>query len=347
MRPRLRGHGDLPIEGNTVMMANYRLQFQTSLPSPFCRNPDVLRLQAVLVPMDRETRYDNADPTGNPLRMASSTDLHIASYCMASPLAPPDSRASLPTRLDAIARAGFAGTSLDWDEVQTIRREEGDLKGLRRRLSDAKLVASQMDYLGLPGDDPGFSDVARDIAHCSAELGCGVIHVLAMDRAASFETVLDHFGTLALSCRAAGVKCAIECVPAVTGIEDVPSALRLVRGVATLGTGLVIDSLHFYRVGAPWGDLDLIAPGEVLTVQVNDGPLGPPGPDFVEEALGNRLLPGDGAFDLRRFVRRLAAIAPEVPLTAEVINVGMQVRLAPDVLAGLIAERTRALNAFR
>jgi sugar phosphate isomerase/epimerase len=180
-----------------------------------------------------------------------------------------------------------------------------------------------------------------------AELGCEVILVLALEVGAPFESLAASFGLLAECCGKAGVKCAIEFVPAVTAVPDLATARRLVRAVSSPAAGLLVDSLHFYRSGVPWAEIDALSRGEVLVIQVNDGRLGPAGPDFAEEALGGRLLPGDGEFDLARFVNRLGAVAPEIPLTAEVINLELQQKHSVAELAQRIAERTRALLAYR
>ena len=125
------------------------------------------------------------------------------------------------------------------------------------------------------------------------------------------------------------------------------SARRLVREAGSPSAGLLVDSLHFYRSDESWQELDSLSPGEVLVIQINDGPLGRAGADYVDECLARRLLPGDGAFDLPRFVERLAVVAPAVPLTPEVINVELQRRYSAAELAQLIADRTRALLAHR
>ncbi len=269
-----------------------------------------------------------------------TTDLILSHTCLAAPPA---------ERFEAAARAGFAGIALNWDELQVVRAAEGSLSGMKRHLADAGLVAPQLEYLSLPaaGGEEAFRVTAREAAETAAEFGCETILVLALDIGASFERLADSFGLLADFCGRAGVKCAIEFVPAVTAVPDLATARRLVHSVGSPAAGLLVDSLHFYRSGAPWEELDALSPAEVLAIQVNDGNLGPAGADFAQEALGGRLLPGDGEFDLARFVNRLAAAAPEIPLTAEVINRELQQSHSAAELAQLIAARTRTLLAYR
>lgn len=268
-----------------------------------------------------------------------ATDLILSHYCLAA--APAE-------RFEAAARAGFAGVAISWEELKATSSDI-NLNTIRRHLADTGLSAPQLEYLSLPGTggQNAFHADARDAAETAAELGCEAILVLALDIGAQFGQLTDSFGLLAELCAKNGLKCAIEFVPALTAVPDLATARQLVRATASPAAGLLVDSLHFYRSGAPWGELDTLAPGEVLVIQVNDGWPGPAGADYADEALGRRLLPGDGAFDLSRFVNRLAAVAPDIPLTAEVINLELQREHSAAGLARLIADRSRALLTYR
>jgi len=272
--------------------------------------------------------------------MLQPTDLILSHYCLAA--APAE-------RFEAAARAGFAGVALNWDELKAVRTAEGSLSSIKAHLKDAGLAARQLEYLSLPaaGGEKAFDDEVRDAVDTAAELGCEVILVLALDLSASRARLVHGLGTLAACCGRSRIACAVEFVPAVTAVPDLATARRLLAEVASPAAGLLVDSLHFYRSGAPWEELDALATDAVRVIQLNDGTPGPAGPDFAEEALGRRLLPGDGAFDLRRFVDTLAHVAPAVPLTAEVINLELQRKYSAAALAQLIATRMRALLAYR
>jgi sugar phosphate isomerase/epimerase len=280
-------------------------------------------------------------PRNNQTLMLKPTDLILSHYCLA---------AGPAERFEAAARAGFAGVAISWDELKAARAEEGNLKRFGRLLKDNGLAAPQLEYLTLPaaGGVQAFLAEARDAAETSAEMGCEVILVLGtLDPAAPVQQVCDAFAQLTQTCGEVGMKCAIEFVPGVTAVPDLASARRLVRAAASPSAGLLVDSLHFYRSDESWQELKALRPGEVLVIQINDGPLGRADEDYVEECLGRRLLPGDGSFDLPRFVERLSVVAPAVPLSAEVINLELQQRYSAAELAQRIAERTRGLLAHR
>ncbi len=271
--------------------------------------------------------------------MASVSDLYLAHFSLAG---------SPAERFEATARAGFTGTSLFWDEVNAVSEAEGGLSGFRRLLANAHLKAPVMEFVPLPkdGGDREFATRMRDIAQTSAELGCEMVLAVALGRGTPFAALVQGFGTLANACADAGLKCAVEFVPIITSVPDMAEARKLIRAVNAPATGLLVDSLHFYRSGAPWSELESLAPGEVLAIQVNDGPLSRPCDNYGEECMALRRLPGDGEFDLTRFVRTLDVIAPGVPLAAEVVNSGL-LALPAAQAAQMIAERTRMLQRIR
>jgi sugar phosphate isomerase/epimerase len=262
-----------------------------------------------------------------------SSQLYLGHYSLPAPPA---------ERFAAAAEAGFTGMSLFWPEVLAAREAEGGLDGVKRRLG--RLGAPQMEIILLPGADglPGFPALARDIAETSAELGCEVVHAAALDMSASFETVAKGFGVLAEACARAGLSCGVEFVPFITAAPDLDTAVRMVRAVDVPTAGIVVDALHFFRIGAPWAELEALRPGDVVSIQVNDGPAARPNDDYHAEAMGLRQLPGEGEFDLARFVAVLEAVGATAPLTCEVMSHDLN-RLPAGEAAGRLAATTRAL----
>jgi sugar phosphate isomerase/epimerase len=83
----------------------------------------------------------------------------------------------------------------------------------------------------------------------------------------------------------------------------------------------------------------------VLSVQFNDGPRQRVLADYHADCTTLRLPPGEGDFDLPRFLGVLAEMGVRLPLSVEVINADLQRRLPLGELARLLAERTRAVVA--
>ena len=64
----------------------------------------------------------------------------------------------------------------------------------------------------------------------------------------------------------------------------------------------------FLRGDESWSDLAALPGERVVAVQLNDGTRVPENPDYFEDNMVNRRSPGEGEFDLVRFVRTLDQI---------------------------------------
>ncbi len=268
--------------------------------------------------------------------MALGSDLVLGSYSLAG--------APAPQRYAAAAAAGFTGASALWHEV-TARRASGDsLAALKVEFTNAGLTAPQLEIISLPGAAglAAFEAGARDIAETAAALGCEVVNAAALDPTATEDDLVQGLGLLARACDRLGLSCGIEFVPFLTRAPDLACALRIVRGVGLSNAGLIMDSLHFFRAGAEWAALGDLRPGEVMALQINDGPAERPNDDYHAEAMGMRRLPGDGDFDLDRFLKVLIERGVTVPLTAEVVSKALDALPAAEA-ARRMAEATRKL----
>jgi len=271
--------------------------------------------------------------------MASAPDIYLAYFSLQTP--PRE-------RFEATARAGFAGTSIFWDEVDAIRKAEGGLSGFKRLIKDNDITTPIMEFVPLPSDggDRAYAEKVRDIAQTAADIGCETVVAVALDKSSPFAALVQGFGTAAEACRAAGLDCVIEFVPLITAVPDLATARKLLAAVNAPQTGMVIDALHFYRSGAPWSELEALHTDDIHVIQVNDAPLVPSHADYGHECMALRRVPGEGEFDLARFVRTLDAIAPDIPLSAEIMSSALYA-LPPTQAAQKIAEATRPLQAFR
>ncbi len=91
--------------------------------------------------------------------------------------------------------------------------------------------------------------------------------------------------------------------------------LELGQAIGTGNVGLLLDAWHLYTSGGSIDDLDQLSNEDIVTVHVNDAPQGIP----VDEQVDNvRCLPMEtGVIDLPGFMRKLAALGYDGPVTAE------------------------------
>lgn len=110
-----------------------------------------------------------------------------------------------------------------------------------------------------------------------------------------------------------GLKTTIEMAPGMV-IGDLPTALAAIEHCGAQ-LQLCLDTMHWSRAGYGAADIEALAPGVVGYVQLSDTTLAPRLDNYMEEAMYERMPPGDGELPLREI---LAAVPPDVVVGLEV-----------------------------
>lgn len=261
--------------------------------------------------------------------------------------------AALRERVAAAAAAGFDGIGLSAGTYARAKAEGWTPAAVRALLDDSGIALVEVEGLlgfsstgavrggalaGRRYADPAALD---DVLEMAALVGAA--HLCATT---AFDGELEPgaAGALrALGRRAAGVglRIALEPVPCST-VTDLPAALRLVEAADTPGVGLLVDSWHLYRGGATEEQLRSVPPELVVAVQLDDGPRVPVLPDYLEDTLHHRDLPGQGELPLVAFLRTLVEHGVRAPLSVEVLSDRLAA-LPPAEAAQQAARTTRAL----
>jgi sugar phosphate isomerase/epimerase len=219
---------------------------------------------------------------------------------------------------------GYLDFSLRDDAA--LRRE------MRAAMQDRGVGVSLGEGLTIrPGH--GARDYERDL-DIFVELGTERINVVSMDpdETRSF----DQFGILAEMAAARGVRITTEFAPGLT-VGDLPAALRAVRHVGREDFRLLIDTMHLVRSGSGAADIAALDPGLIDYVQLSDASRTPRFETYMEEAMFERMAPGEGELDLAAVVAALPGdriYSLEIPLRSEAeAGVGPHERLGRCVAA--------------
>jgi len=147
---------------------------------------------------------------------------------------------------------------------------------------------------------------------------------------------VDRFGPIAETLAAQDCKLGIEFIGPKTlrtgrrypFIHTLEGMMRLSDAIGTGNVGLLLDAWHLYTSGGTLEDLDAITADDVVTVHVNDAPQGVP----LEAQIDNvRCLPMEtGVIDLPGFMRKLASMDYEGPVTAEPFSARLNEIAADD-----------------
>jgi len=145
-----------------------------------------------------------------------------------------------------------------------------------------------------------------------AELGAPLANVLCYDRDPTRRT--EKLVELAELAASFGIGLAIEFYPPAQ-VRTIAEALAEIERAGRDDIGVTLDLLHVMRGGDTQASMALLGRPAVRIGQVSDGPASMAADRIDWEAGIQRLLPGEGAFDIPAFVRSLA---PGVPISVEV-----------------------------
>jgi sugar phosphate isomerase/epimerase len=263
---------------------------------------------------------------------------------------------SFAERLSAAAVAGFAGISLWGRDYDAARAEGYSDADLRRMLDDHGLAVGELDpaWWWLPGAAEigaslaGPADTEGVFAYGEAELFriaeiVGARSVNAVDVFGGdwdVDGAAEAFAGLCDRAAEHGLLVHVEFLPW-SRIPDVSAAWEIVRRADRRNGGIAIDAWHFARSSSTLDDLTSVPSDRVLGVQLDDGPAEPEA-DLVTATLHQRLLPGQGAFDLTSLCRVLSG--SPVPIGVEVFSDDLHA-LGPAEAARRAAAATRAVLA--
>ena len=148
-------------------------------------------------------------------------------------------------------------------------------------------------------------DGFRPALECAAFFGARAVNVLDYDRDPARRA--DKFAAFCTLAQSYGLAVVVEFYP-LSQVRSLEEAIALVRDVdAPQRVGINVDLLHLMRSGGSIAEL-AAAPADLIHYgQLCDGPssLDQTGWDF--EASSQRLLPGEGSFDVDGFYRALPA----------------------------------------
>jgi sugar phosphate isomerase/epimerase len=120
-----------------------------------------------------------------------------------------------------------------------------------------------------------------------------------------------------------------------TFVYTLEGMMELAHKIGTGNVGLLLDAWHLYTSGGSIDDLDQIAAQDVVTVHVNDAPAGLAMDEYVDN---DRRLPMEtGVIDLPGFMRKLAAMAYDGPITPEPFSARVNAIEDPLEAAQLVA----------
>jgi sugar phosphate isomerase/epimerase len=257
---------------------------------------------------------------------------------------------SFADRCVAAANGGFRGIGIthqlyqaEWD----AGRSDAELVDLAH---EHGVVVSEVESVGMPGP-AARDDLDRTldaVLHVADVFGATRFFVIPV-AGVGFEDHVETFQWLCARCAQHGVSVGIEFMDLaqVSAVRDLDSASRVVDAADQPNGGLCLDTYHYFNSSSTWEQLEQLDGDRVVMVQLSDGRIPRTAPDYLSDTLHHRLPPGDGDFDLERFVRVMDAIGARCPYSLEVLNDELRT-MEPSAMGEMLgAAGRRVLAAVR
>jgi sugar phosphate isomerase/epimerase len=256
----------------------------------------------------------------------------------------PPSMYSFRELCEAAGAAGYSGIGLLHTDYERARESGLQPRDLRAILADNGLRHFEMEFLGgwyASGEALASSKQAEETFFRAAD-EVGVRYIKGGAEVGDFtrpiEYVRDRFAELADRAVSHGTRVALEPSP-FSSIRDLDTALAVVGGAGE-GGGLLFDIWHVTRCGIPFESLSKVPIERIFGVEIDDARREVVG-DLWTDTIDNRLLPGDGDFDIAGFVRAIDAAGFAGPISVEVLNKDLRKRPLSEV-ARLTFSRSKA-----
>ena len=254
----------------------------------------------------------------------------------------------IAARVEAALAAGFTRISVSPPDVVRAEEEGTSAAELGRQIRDAGL-GIVMDPVGnwhaggAPRPESRFARFTADesLRMCEALQVVSITVIGPAPGEVRLDEVAGGFGSFCDRAAGIGAQVHLEFIP-MTALRDLATAWSIVQAADRPNGGILFDTLHFFR-GNPDFELLENVPGErIFAVQISDSSAELRG--SLRDETMNRLLPGDGEFDLPGVVAALDRIGGLRWVGPEVISPATEA-MPPVEAARLAGDRVRDLVA--
>lgn len=253
--------------------------------------------------------------------------------------------ATFAQRVEAAAAADLDGVGLRPGDRRRAHADGLTDADLRALLHAHGIEVVEIDVVSGWGGEGAVAERARaheDRIHALADAVGGRSMTVVGDVVGPPARVAEAFAGLCDRAAAHGLDVGLEYLPWTT-VPDLASALRIVQDAGRANGKVVVDSWHHFRGDGDTEALARLDRSLVAAVQIDDA-----GPRdearTLEEETFDRLLPGQGTFDLTGFLRALGPALQVAPLCVEVISPRMDALPVAEAVA-LAGDATRAVMA--
>ena len=217
---------------------------------------------------------------------------------------------------------GYAAIELWHDEIDAHLTQGGSLADLKKALSDHGLAVPTTIYLAGWFDSTG-DEHTRAVDQCkrrmaqAVELGAPFIIAGPPAGQADVEIGALHYRELLEIGSAMGVKPAMEFLGFVEQLNTIEAARDVMEKSGHPDATTVLDPFHIFRGGGSVESIAKLTAAQIAVSHFNDVVADPPREQQHDR---DRVMPGDGVFDLKRYVELLSQVGYDRFLSLELFR---------------------------
>ena len=262
-------------------------------------------------------------------------------YCLNSSTIRPT---PLLEKIRVAGSAGYAAIELWHDDIDLYLSQGGTLAELRMALDDAGLTVPTTIMLKGWWDTSGeeharaMEEVRRRLDQAAA---AGAVYAIAgpPHGPVDYDLGARRYAELLALGREFGVRPAMEYLGFVQDVKTIDDALRVMDGSGRSDATIVLDPFHCFRGGGGFETIAGLDESRIAISHFNDAPAHP-APH--EQHDPDRVLPGEGHLDLRRYLDLLRGTGYRRWLSLELFRQDLWDR-DPQEVARIGLERMRSV----
>lgn len=213
-------------------------------------------------------------------------------------------------KIRVAAEAGYAGIELWHADIDLHLEQGGTLQDIRDALDETGLVVPTTVMLkgwcepDETDDRVGMTECRRRLEHAVA---VGARHAVAgpPHSGVDFDLAAERYGRLLDLGISMGVRPAMEYLGFAKEVNSIDAALRIMTGSGHPEATIVLDPFHDFRGGGGHESIAKLSADQIAVCHFDDAPVDPPPPAQHDP---DRVMPGDGVIDLKRFVELLRQV---------------------------------------
>lgn len=225
-------------------------------------------------------------------------------------------------KIAVAGEAGYEAIELWHDDIDAFLKQGGSLGDLRKALDDHNLAVPTTIYLAGWFDTTG-PEHDRALDECKRRLDqaaeLGAPHAIAAPPAdrADYEVGAGRYRELLEIGIEKGVRPSMEFLGFVEQLNTIEDCLDVVTRAAHPQATIILDPFHVFRGGGSVESIALLQEGQIAISHFNDAPSFPP---RRQQHDPDRVMPGDGHLDLRRYLQLLRDIGYRRYLSLELFR---------------------------